>query len=139
MNILSVLLAGVGAFVAYMAIGTVGFMALPTLKTEFARFPAIYRPHDAIMKVMPIGMVFMLISMMVLAVIYAGWHQPGNPGWQDGLWFGVLVAIFTTGAFVVHNHVNLNISWKLTLNSGIAYFVEWTAAGLAIGLIYRPH
>lgn len=136
-HILWVLLAGVGAFVAYMVIGTLGFVLLPSLKKEFEKFPHIYRQHDAIMKVMPIGMLFMLISMLVLAVLYAGWHQPGASGLMDGLWFGVLVAIFTTGAFVVHNYVNLSISLKLTVNSGIAYFVEWIAAGIAIGLIYR--
>jgi hypothetical protein len=131
------LLAGVGAFVAYMIIGTLGFVLLPALKKEFEKFPHIYRGHDAIMKVMPIGMLFMLISMLTLAVIYAHWHQPGASGLMDGLVFGVLVAIFTTGAFVVHNYVNLSISLTLTINSGIAYFVEWVAAGLAIGLIYR--
>ncbi len=137
-NYLWVLLAGIGAFVAYMLIGILGFVLLPQLKTEFAKFPQIYRPHDAIMKVMPVGMLFMLVSMLTLAVIYARWHQPGASGLMDGLWFGVLVAIFTTGAFVVHNYVNLSISLKLTVNSGIAYFVEWVAAGIAIGLIYRP-
>jgi len=34
--------------------------------------------------------------------------------------------------------VNLNIGLKLTIEQGIAYFVEWTVVGIAIGLIYRP-
>jgi hypothetical protein len=120
-----------------MVIGGIGFALLPTLKTEFAKYPAICRQHDAIVKVMPIGMVFMLISMLTLAVIYAHWHQPGASGLMDGLWFGVLVAIFTTGTFVIHNYVNLNIGWRLTWQSGVAYFIEWIAAGVAIGLVYH--
>jgi hypothetical protein len=40
--------------------------------------------------------------------------------------------------FVVHNHVNLNIGLDLTLNQAVAYFVEWVATGIVIGLTYRP-
>ena len=49
-----------------------------------------------------------------------------------------LAALFAVCAFVVHNHVNLNIGLSLTVGQAIAYFVEWTLVGLVIGLIYRP-
>jgi hypothetical protein len=38
----------------------------------------------------------------------------------------------------MHNYVNLNIGLKLTLQPGVAYFVEWVVTGIVIGLIYRP-
>jgi hypothetical protein len=38
----------------------------------------------------------------------------------------------------VHNYVNLQIGIRLTVQQGIAYFLEWVIVGLVIGLIYRP-
>ena len=34
--------------------------------------------------------------------------------------------------------VNSNIGLKLTIEQAVAYFIEWVAVGVAIGLIYRP-
>jgi hypothetical protein len=50
-----------------------------------------------------------------------------------------LIAIFADCSFVIHNYVNLDIGGKLTLEQSVAYFVEWIATGIVIGLIYRPH
>lgn len=137
LNLLRIFLAALGAFVAYFVTGTIGFVALPTLKKEFAKYPAVYRGHDGIMKFMPLGMLAMFVSMLVLAVLYALMYH-GGPGWFWGLYFGTLIGVFVLCAFVIHNHVNLNIGWALTIQSGIAYFVEWVVAGIAIGLIYQP-
>lgn len=137
LNYLRVFLAALGAFVAYFAIGTIGFMVLPTLKKEFAKYPALYRDQAGIMKYMPIGMLTMFVAMLALAVLYALMYHGGS-GLVWGFHFGVLIGVFVFCAFVIHNHVNLNIGWGLTLQSGLAYFVEWIAAGVAIGLIYQP-
>ena len=137
LDLLRVFLAALGGFVAYFAVGTLGFVALPGLKKEFAKYPAVYRGHDGIMKFMPLGMLAMFVSMLALAVLYALMYH-GGPGWLWGLYFGTLIGVFVLCAFVIHNHVNLNIGWALTIQSGIAYFVEWLVAGIAIGLIYQP-
>jgi hypothetical protein len=137
MHFLRVLLAAVGAFVVYFIIGTIGFVALPSMKKEFEKYPAVYRGHEAIMKVMPLGMLAMFVSMLVLAVLYALMYHGGS-GFFWGLHFGLLIGVFVLCAFVIHNHVNLNIGWGVTIQSGIAYFVEWVAVGIVIGLIYQP-
>ena len=137
MNYLSVFLAALGGFVIYFVIGGLGFTLLPALKQEFAKHPAVYRGHDGIMKVMPLGMLSMFVAIFALAAVYAGFSHGGS-GLMVGAYFGALVGVFVWGAFVIHNYVNLNISMKLTINSGIAYFVEWLAVGIAFGLIYRP-
>ena len=62
----------------------------------------------------------------------------GGSGVAEGARFGVLIGVFAVCAFVVHNHVNLNIGLKLTLEQAAAYFVEWTVVGIVIGLIYKP-
>ena len=87
MNYLHILLAGFCAFVAYMATGGVMFAALPMLKAEATKYPAVYRSHEGIMRLMPAGMVAMLVSMMVLAVIWAKMY-PAGAGWMQGLQYG---------------------------------------------------
>jgi hypothetical protein len=137
MNLTRVALAALGAFVAYFALGGLLFAALPWLKNEFHKYPAVYRSQESIKSVMPAGMAATFVAMLVLAVIYAMLYQGGS-GVVEGARFGVLIGIFAVCAFVVHNHVNLNIGLKLTLEQALAYFVEWTIVGIVIGLIYKP-
>jgi hypothetical protein len=137
MNFMRIGLAAVGAFVAYFIFGGLTFVALPWLKEEFQKYPAVYRSHDGIKSVMPAGMAAMLVAMVVLAVIYAMIYKGGS-GIAEGARFGALIGLFVICAFVVHNYVNLNIGAKLTLQQSVAYFVEWLVVGIAIGLIYRP-
>jgi hypothetical protein len=82
-------------------------------------------------------MIAMFVAILALAVIYAMFDQR-DAGAAKGAVFGALIGLFAFGAFVVHNYVNLNIGMKLTVQQGIAYFIEWTVVGIVIGLIYRP-
>jgi hypothetical protein len=141
MNLLRVFLAALGAFVAYMALGFAIFGLFPSLKTEFLKYPAVYRDEKGQMSKMPVAMVEIFVSMIVLAVLYALAYQGGS-GLVEGARFGALIGIFAICAFVLHNYANLNIGLKLTLQQSAAYFLEWLVVGIAIGLIYRralPH
>jgi hypothetical protein len=137
MNFTRIILAAVGAFAAYFILGGLSFVALPSLKTEFQKYPAIYRAHDSIMKVMPIGMATMFVAIVVLAILYAMLYKGGS-GLAEGAVFGLLIAIFVVCAFVIHNFVNLNIGWKLTIVQAVAYSIEWIVVGIVIGIIYKP-
>ena len=136
MNFPRLALAAVGAFVAYMALGGLFFAASP-LRREFEKYPTVYRSKESMRGVLPAGMAAMLLAMFVLAVLYAMLYQ-GTSGVAEGARFGALVGVFAVCAFVIHNHVNLNIGLRLTLGQAAAYFVEWTVAGMVIGLLYRP-
>ena len=133
---LRVLLAGVGAFVAYMAMGFALFAAMPGMKVEFKKYPSVYRDEPEMMKRMPLAMLSILVATLALAALYAH-MQPWESGWLQGLCFGVLVAVFTSCTFVIHNYVNLNIGLKLSVQQGIAYFCQWVVVGIIIGLIYH--
>lgn len=137
MNYTRIGLAALGGFVVYFVLGGLSFVAIPSLKSEFLKYPAVYRSQDAMKSVMPLGMLGMFISMVALAVIYAMLYRGGS-GVQQGAVFGVLIGVYAVGSFVLHNYVNLNIGWNLTLQQAIAYFVEWVVTGIVIGLIYRP-
>jgi hypothetical protein len=136
MNYSRIGLAALGAFVAYFIFG--GLMAaVPSLRTEFLKYPAIYRSQDSIKSVMPAGMLAMFVAMVVLAVIYAMIYQGGS-GLIEGARFGALIGVFSVCTFVIHNYVNLNIGLKITVQQAIGYFIVWVVTGVAIGLIYKP-
>ena len=137
MNYARIALAFLGATVAYFAGGFIMFAALPAMKSEFLKYPNVYRSNDSMMKVMPYDVVAILISIVVVAVLYAKIYPAGG-GVVSGVYLGALIGIFAVCIFVVHNYVLLNIGLALTLYQGISYFIQWVIVGAAIGLIYKP-
>jgi hypothetical protein len=135
-NYTRIALATLGATVVYFVLGGLLFATSP-LANEFRKFPAVYRTPDDMKGVIPIGILGMLLSIAALAVIYAMIYRGGS-GLAEGAHFGALIGLFAIGSFVIHNYVNLNIGLKLTVGQAIAYFIQWTIAGIVIGLIYRP-
>jgi archaellum biogenesis protein FlaJ (TadC family) len=136
LNFTRIALAFLGATVAYFVCGFAMFSALPSMKSEFLKYPNVYRSHDGMMKVMPFGVVAILISIVVVAVLYARIYPAGG-GIASGVYLGALIGIFSVCTFVIHNYVNLNIGLALTLYQGITYFIQWVIVGAAIGLIYK--
>jgi hypothetical protein len=137
MNYTRILLASVCAFIAYFIYGGILFGVLPWLRSEFARYPAVYRSQEGIKSVMPFGMLAMFVALVAIVVLYAMvWS--GGSGIVEGARFGALIGIFAIGSFVIHNYVNLNIGLKLTIQQSIAYFVQWIIVGIVIGLTYKP-
>jgi hypothetical protein len=136
MSILRIVLAAIGAFVAYFILGGLT-AAIPELRDQFRNYPAVYRSKESIMGVMPYGMAAMFLAILALTVLYARLNHSGS-GLAEGARFGALIGVFAVGAFVFHNFVNLNIGLKLTVQQAAAYFVLWTVVGIVIGLIYRP-
>lgn len=136
MNYSRIALAGLGATVAYFALGFLLFAGLP-LADEVRQFAAVYRPEESMKRVAPVGMVAMLLSMMALAALYAFAFRDGS-SFARGVRFGVLVGVFAAGSFVLHNYVSLNIGLRLALLQAVAYFVQVLGSGIVIALIYRP-
>jgi hypothetical protein len=137
MNIIRIALAALGGFIIYFVLGGLFFAVAPWLRHEFMKYPAVYRTQESMKGLMPFGMIAMFAAISALAIIYAMMYRPGF-GLTQGAIFGALIGIFSIGSFVVHNYVNLNIGGKLTAQQSVAYFIEWVATGIVIGLIYRP-
>ena len=137
MNYARIGLAFLGATVAYFACGFAMFAALPGMKREFMKYPNVFRSEEGMMKCMPYGMVSILISIAVVAVLYAKMY-PAEGGLVSGVYLGALMGIFAVCVFVIHNYVYLNIGVTLALYEGISYFIQWVIVGAAIGLIYKP-
>ncbi len=137
MNYSSLGLAALGGTVASFAFGFLVFWLAPGLIKEAHKYPAVFRPKEEMMGVMPIGLIATFLSILVAAIIFAMLRQGGS-GATEGARFGVLLGIFVVCAFVLHNYVNLNIGLKLALGQAVTYFVQWTIIGVVIGLIYKP-
>src|SRR3954468_4278419 len=101
-------LAALGGMVASCAFGFLVFFLVPALLEEGHKYPAVFRPKEEMMKVMPIGMAATFVSILVITVIFAMIH-PGGSGIRESAIFGVLIGIFVVCASVLHNYVNLNI------------------------------
>ena len=136
MNYSRLALAALGGTVASFAVGFLVMWLAPALFEEGHKYPAVFRPKEEMMTVMPIGLAATFIAILVVAIIFAMTHQGGS-GATEGARLGVLIGIFAV-CNVLHNYVNLNIGLKLALGQAAAYFVQWTVVGIVIGLIYKP-
>ena len=135
MNPTRIALAALAALVAYFIVGGI-FFAIPALRAEFAKYPAVFRTGEAINAVMAVGVLGILLAIGAAAAIFARMH-PTGAGLDAGLKFGVLLALFQLGSLVLHNYMNLNIGWRLSALQGIAYSAEWIVVGVVISMVYR--
>lgn len=136
MNYTRLILAALGGLVASFAVGGLLMVLVPALLKEGHKYPAVFRPKDEMMKVMPIGMGATFIAVLIAAVMFTMMH-PAGAGVRDGAIFGVLLGAFVVFGFVLHNYANLNIGLKLALMQAVAYFVQWVVVGIVISLIYK--
>ena len=136
MNYSRLALAALGGLVASFAFGFLVLLLVPGVIEEAHKYPAVFRPEEEMMAVMPIGIAGSFIAILVVAIIFALLHQRGS-GPMRGVQLGVLMGIFAV-ANVLHNYMNLNIGLKLVLGQAAAYFLQWTIIGIVIGLIYKP-
>ena len=129
-------LAALGGTVASFAFGFLVLLLVPALLDEAHKYPAVFRPQEEMMTVMPIGIVATFIAILVVAIIVAMIRQGGS-GLTKGARLGVLFGIFAV-CNVLHNYMNFNIGLNLALGQAVAYLVQWIIVGIVIGLIYKP-
>ena len=129
-------LAALGGTFASFAFGFLVFWLVPALINEAHKYPAVFRPREEMISVMPIGIVATLIAILVVAIIFAMIHRGGS-GPMKGVRLGVLFGVFAV-CNVLHNYMNFNIGLKLALGQAVAYFFQWTIVGIVVGLIYKP-
>jgi hypothetical protein len=137
MNYARIGLAALGATVAYFVLGGILLSGLPSLRKEFMKYPAVFRTQDDMKRVMPMGMISILVGIFVVAVLYA-MAYPAGGGVFDGARFGALIGVFAACGFALHNHMLLNIGIKLTVGQAVTYFAQWLVVGIVISLIYAP-
>jgi hypothetical protein len=135
MNYTRIAIASFAALIAYFMVGGI-FFIIPAMRTEFAKYPSVFRTGDAVNSVMAVGMLGLLLAIGVATAIFARIH-PTGAGIGAGIRFGVLLAVFVLGSLVLHNYMMLNIGGRLSMLQGIVYSAEWIVVGIVISLVYR--
>jgi hypothetical protein len=133
MNYTRLALAAVAATVVDALYGFIVYGNL--LRAEFANYPGVFRPLEAMNAKMPILFAGVLVMMFVAAFIYAKGYE-GGAGFPEGARFGALLGLFIAG-MGFGNYAVFNIGRQLAASMIIAGLVEWTIVGVVIGLIYR--
>jgi len=135
MNMSRVAMAAVAAWIVDAVYGFCVYGML--LKSEFARYPDIYRPDNMQGAYMPYLFGGILIAMFAAAYIYAKGYEGGS-GISEGIRFGVLMGILVVGYVCLVNYAVMNVGRHLAGAMALAGLVEWIIAGAVIGLVYKP-
>ena len=132
MNFPRLALAALTAWAAFLV---VGFVVHGVLLTElYARHAAGVR-SDAMSPV--VGLAVALVGFFAFAYTYATGYEGGS-GLQEGMRFGVLVAIMLITFAAVWGYVVFPISNGLAAALAIDYVVEFSIYGMIVGSIYHP-
>jgi hypothetical protein len=125
------------AVAAWIVDGLYGFVVYGNLlSSEFAKYPGVFRPLEAMNAKMPFLFAGLLVTMLVATYIYAKGYE-GGAGLMEGARFGAIIGVFLAG-MTLGNYAVFNIGSDLALSMGVAALVEWTIVGTVIGLVYRP-
>jgi hypothetical protein len=125
------------AAAAWIVDGLYGFLVYGNLMAdEFAKYPGVFRPLEAMNAKMPFLFAGLLITMVVATYIYAKGYE-GGAGFPEGARFGALIGLFMAG-LSLGNYSVFNIGSRLAGSMIAAALVEWIIVGSVIGLVYRP-
>lgn len=137
MNFGRLALGAVAAWIAYVAIGFV--VNTMILADVYAQHIAanVMRPPEAGNALVPIGLVMGLLGFFVFAYAYAKGYE-GGQGVQEGLRFGVVVALLLICFALIWEYVVFPISGRLLAYWVVDLLVEFAIYGMIVGAIYKP-
>ena len=128
----------IAAVVAWLVDSVYGFAVYGKgLESEFLRYPGVFRSMDGVMAYFPVMLAGGLIGMLALAYIFAKGYERGS-GLQQGLRFGLVLAVFELGFFSMGLYATLNIGRKIAVEMAAAGIVEALVIGAVLGLVYKP-
>ncbi len=126
------------ALAATIVDGVYGFVVYGNIiSSEFAKYPAIYRPAESQTAHLPLMFVGLLFAMLVASYLYAKGYEGGS-GVQEGMRFGVLLGLVMVGYVAGVNYAIMNIGKRMAVYYALAALVEWVAIGIVIGFVYSP-
>lgn len=135
MNMRRLVLAAVVAWVAFVAIGFVVNTIL--LRDVYLQNASALRPEADMNRLVPFGLGAGLLGFLVFAYVYAKGYEGGN-GVQEGLRFGVLVALLIACFAMVWNYIVFPISGTMAVYGLIDLFIEFSIYGMIVGALYKP-
>ena len=133
-----ILLAGVAAFVASVAVAYV-INDVWLLRLYRANAWA-YRRADDVGKLVPIGLTMQALGSFAFAWIYAKGYETDSEasGIAQGVRFGLAIALLIVGFAEVWNYVTEPIAPRLGVLQVLAVIAECGICGAVVGLVYHP-
>ena len=126
----------VAAFAAWVAFVIIGYVVHGVLLTDlYARQASALRPGGDVHSMYGFGAG--LVGFFVFAYAYAKGYE-GGQGTQEGMRFGVLVALMLICFGAVRAYVVFPISGGLAAVLAVDYVVEFVVYGMIVGAIYKP-
>jgi hypothetical protein len=125
--------AAVAAWVVSMALGFLVNGVL--LAGAYAAEASAFRPQDQMN--LPVGFASSLLGFFAFAYAYAKGYE-GTSGVQEGLRYGVIVALLLVCFGMVWNWVVYPISSRLLIYMIVDTLLEFAIYGAIVGAIYRP-
>ena len=135
MNFRRVALAALACWVLYMGLSYVVHGVL--LKPTYLKYTDAMRPEAQSAAILPMGFGAALVGFFAFAYAYAKGYEGGN-GVQEGLRFGVLVAIMICAFATVWEYMVWPMGPRLFGAWVVDFFVEFSIYGIVTGLIYTP-
>jgi hypothetical protein len=133
MNFGRLAVAAVAAWIVSMVLGFVVNGVL--LQDAYAAEAAAFRPAEQMN--LAVGFVATLLGFFAFAYAYAKGYE-GTSGLQEGLRYGVIVALLLVCFGQVWQYVVFPISEKLLVYMIVDTLVEFALYGAIVGAIYRP-
>jgi hypothetical protein len=128
----------IAALVAWIVDSVYGYAVYGmALAGQFAQFPGVYRPMAAVNANLPLMFAGTLVAMFVAAYIFAKGYE-GRGGLEEGLRFGVLLAVFLVGYVLIGEYATMNLGRRFSAYMAAAGVVEWILVGITMGLVYAP-
>ena len=135
MNTKRWLLASLAVFVVIAALE---FLIHGVLLSDlYKQTASVWRPEAEMQKMMWVFWVGMLVFAPFFALIYVKGYEKGKPGLGQGFRFGLYVGAMLCVMNSFGWYVLLPIPLALSVYWFVATLVEFIAAGIAAGLVYR--
>jgi hypothetical protein len=135
MNFARVAASALAAWIVSIPVGYVVNDIL--LRDVYAANAAAMRPEEAMMAIMPLGLVATLVGFFAFAYMYAKGYE-GTKGTLEGVRFGVLVAILLCGFAIVWQYIIYPLDGTMVFAMVVDTIAEFALYGAIVGAIYKP-
>jgi hypothetical protein len=136
MNYARIVLAGLAAWIASIAVGYV-INDVWLLRLYQANAWA-YRRAEDVRPLLPIGLGAQLLGCLAFAFAYAKGYEREGSGLAQGIRYGLVVAVIIDGFATVWNLVSQPIAVRLGILELVSRVGEFGIYGAIVGLIYQP-
>jgi hypothetical protein len=136
MNLKRWILSGVAAFAVIFVLDMIVHGKL--LMGLYEQTESVWRPKADANQKMWLMMAGQLLFGLALAWVYTKGYEAGKAGFGQGLRFGLYAGVLVAASQNLVWYVVLPVPLSLALAWLASAFIDCLAAGLVIGLIYRP-